>query len=485
MRMARSLAHSTEMSMDALKELLEAQHNRTELARERRLTRTLGWSAATGPSTGLGTGPESGASSLEAASVCPLCEGARFVRTTADPDDPDFGTPVPCECVRSEDARVRHDRLLRYSRLGALGRMTFGTLLRRGRTDDVEAQRRYEQAVVTAERFADHPEGWLVLSGVPGCGKTHLAAAIATRALERGTPALFFAVADLLDQLRASYGDDAELPYERLLEQLRNAPLVILDDLDAFAETPWAREKFLQLVSHRFHAALPTVFTCERSPQDLDARLAARLTDPAMSQLLVLQEATAPLYTNVGAMTRARLLEFSFERFNPGGRGLRGKVRDNLEGAYRLTREWAEAPHGWLVLVGKNGSGKTHLAAAAAAYRLERGERVCFANVPDLLDELRATFAPGTPGRFDRVFQPLLDAPLLVLDDLGAQQTSPWAQEKLYQLINHRHLARAHTIVTTNIELGAMEPRIASRLSDLDVSVVYEITAPDFRLGGV
>ena len=138
-----------------------------------------------------------------------------------------------------------------------------------------------------------------------------------------------------------------------------------------------------------------------------------------------------------------------------------------------------------VVVMGKNGSGKTHLAAAAAAYRLERGERVCFANVPDLLDELRATFAPGAPGRFDRVFQPLLDAPLLVLDDLGAQQTSPWAQEKLYQLINHRHLARAHTIVTTNVELGSMEPRIASRLSDLDVAVVYEVTAPDYRLGGV
>ncbi len=417
--------------------------------------------------------------------MCPLCLGARFVRVTADQDDPAFGQPVPCECVRNEDSRARHDRLLRYSRLGSLSRMTFATLLRRGRSDDAEAQRRYEQAVDVAEAYAARPEGWLVLSGVPGCGKTHLAAAIATRAIERGTPALFFGVADLLDQLRASYGEDAELPYERMLEQLRNAPLVILDDLDAFAETAWAREKFLQLVSHRFHAALPTVFTCERPLGELDARLAARLADPAMSQVLALQESTAPTYSQVGAMTRARLLEFTFERFNPGGRGLRGKVRDNLEGAYRLARQWAESPHGWLVLIGGNGSGKTHLAAAIAAYRLEHGERVCFANVPDLLDELRSTFAPGSASRFDRVFHPLLEVPLLVLDDLGAQQSSPWAQEKLYQLINHRHLARAHTIVTTNLELGSMEPRIASRLSDLDVSVVYEVTAPDYRLGGV
>ena len=57
------------------------------------------------------------------------------------------------------------------------------------------------------------------------------------------------------------------MPYERLSEQLRTAPLAVLDDLDSYAETPWAREKFVQLVSHRFHAALPTVFTCVRPPR--------------------------------------------------------------------------------------------------------------------------------------------------------------------------------------------------------------------------
>ena len=134
--------------------------------------------------------------------------------------------------------------------------------------------------------------------------------------------------------------------------------------------------------------------------------------------------------------------------------------------------------------LGSNGCGKTHLAAAIAGYRLEQGDKVAFANVPDLLDELRATFAPGSPERFDRRFRRLLDAPLLVLDDLGAQQTSAWAEEKLYQLLNHRHLQRTPTIVTTNRELKDMEPRIASRLADLQTSTVYQLTAPDYRTGG-
>ena len=405
------------------------------------------------------------------------------MRVTANVEDPAFGRAVPCDCVGREDDAARRERLLRYSRLGALGRFSFETLLPSGRSSDRKAQERYAAAVAAAERFAAAPEGWLVLTGVPGCGKTHLAAAIANRAIERGVPALFLSVADFLDRLRASYAEDAEVPYERLSEQLRTAPLAVLDDLDSYAETPWAREKFVQLVSHRFHAALPTVFTCVRPPEEIDARLGARLTDPALAQVFVLERATAPSYFAVGGMSRERLADFAFERFRPGGHGLRGEARQNLEGAFRLARGWAERPAGLLVLHGGNGSGKTHLAAAVAGYRLQADDTVAFATVSDLLDELRATFAPDADERFDTLFNRLRDVGLLVLDDLGAHQASPWAQEKLYQLINYRHLAQRPTVVTTDVELSKLEPRIASRLSDLQGATSYEVLAPDYRLG--
>src|SRR5262249_9417171 len=156
--------------------------------------------------------------------VCPVCDGARFVRVTSDPTSEQFGRAVPCECVRAEDDRTRTERLLRYSQLGTMQRFTFETLLVRGRSTNAHAQGRYAHVVEAARRFADAPKGWLVLAGVPGSGKTHIAAAIANRAIEQGTPALFLTVADLLDQLRASYADDAEVPYERMLEQIRSAP---------------------------------------------------------------------------------------------------------------------------------------------------------------------------------------------------------------------------------------------------------------------
>jgi DNA replication protein DnaC len=442
----------------------------------------------TGTSSGAPTTTDTGAEAGTrggGVGVCPRCEGARFVRVTDDPEHPAFGRPTPCECVRREDAEERRRRLLRYSRLGALRRLTFGTLLRSGRSSDPAGQERYAMATGLAERFAEQPEGWLVLTGAHGCGKTHLAAAIANRRIERGHPALFMTVADLLDHLRAGYRDDAEVEYERLIEQVRTAPLLVLDDLDAYAETPWAKEKFFQIVSYRFNAALPTVFTCARPPSQIDARLSARLTDPSVAQVLDLGQESMPRYFHIGAMTRDRLAAFTFEQFRPNGQGLRGEARRNLEGAFRLARQWAGEPDGWLLFIGKNGCGKTHLAAAIAAFRLDAGEAAAFANVPDLLDELRASYAPDATERFDTLFRRLLEVPLLVLDDLGAHQSSPWAEEKLYQVLNHRHLARMHTVVTTNRELKQMEPRIASRLADLKTSTVYEITAPDFRLGGM
>ncbi|MCB9483162.1 MAG: ATP-binding protein [Dehalococcoidia bacterium] len=424
----------------------------------------------------------SGIGDEEPEDLCPLCQGARFVRVTSDPNDPRFGRPQPCECARYEEPSDRRARLLRYSRLGPFQRLTFSTLIETGRANDSRLQQQYAEAVRVVRRYAELPEGWLVLVGPHGSGKTHLAAAIANDQIERGKPALFIGVADLLDELRSGYDEDAEVGYDAQLEQVKTAPLLILDDLDAYAQTAWAREKFFQIVSYRFNAALPTVFTAVKPPTEIDERLSSRLVDPAMSQVVELAHGdAAPRYVHIGAMNRERLGRYTFDDFIPDGIGLKGEQRKSLEAAYRDALKWARDPEGWLVFLGGNGCGKTHLAAAIANVRLDQGARVAFATVPDLLDELRATYAPDAPRRYDQLFRSLLDAEVLILDDLGAQKSSPWAEEKLYQLLNHRHVARAYTVVTTNKRLGDIEPRIASRLADKEVSLLREITAPDYR----
>ena len=106
-----------------------------------------------------------------------------------------------------------------------------------------------------------------------------------------------------------------------------------------------------------------------------------------------------------------------------------------------------------------------------------------FATVPDLLDHLRAAFAPTSTEVYDQLFAKMREAELLVLDDLGAQQSSPWANEKLFQLLNYRYNSGFPTVITANSQgLQAIDERIRSRLSD--ASLVYRVTldrAYDYR----
>jgi len=73
------------------------------------------------------------------------------------------------------------------------------------------------------------------------------------------------------------------------------------------------------------------------------------------------------------------------------------------------------------------------------------------------------------------------NTPLLILDDYGEHSTTPWAQEKLYQLINHRYNARLPMVVTMSCSLDEIETRVGSRLADPRISLVYLIMAPDYR----
>ena len=104
-----------------------------------------------------------------------------------------------------------------------------------------------------------------------------------------------------------------------------------------------------------------------------------------------------------------------------------------------------------------------------------------FVVVPDMLDHLRATFSPSSDVSYDRRFEEIRTAPLLVLDDLGSQAAKPWVQEKLYQLINHRYNAGLPTVITSANTLDEIDPRLQARLMDRRLVRIAPITAPSFR----
>jgi len=151
--------------------------------------------------------------------------------------------------------------------------------------------------------------------------------------------------------------------------------------------------------------------------------------------------------------------------------------------AYNAAFVFAHDPDGWLVLVGEYGCGKTHLAVAIAKVVLEQGKSVLVQTVPDLLDNLRTSFDPKAETiSFNTLFEDMKTADLLVLDDYGAENTTPWAVEKLFQILNYRYSAALPTVITTNnIGLEGIDGRIRSRLHDKSLVNVIEINAKDYR----
>ena len=397
---------------------------------------------------------------------------------------PDFGRAFPCLCQLRRSEADRLVRLQRYSNLGILREVTFEKLSPTGPGVGPEANARYDAALRAARAFAEEPVGSLLLTGGHGTGKTCLAAAAANRLIQQGRPVLFTFVPDLLDQLRGGYADDAALSHDELFEQVKNVPALILDDIGAHNGTPWAEEKLFQVVNHRYLSGLPTVLTSAVPLERLDGRLQSKLTDPRNALVIDMGGSTSVKTVSLGGIPHAMLRDMTFDSFQPEGRARTREDRETLAAALHASRAFAQEPDGWLVLVGGPGCGKTHLAVAVANRQLAQGGDVFFAFVPDLLDHLRYTFSPDSRVTYDELFDRIKQAPLLVMDDLGAESSTSWADEKLYQIIVHRHNARLPTVITMRaLPSGPADP-VASRLNDGRLVTEVPITAPDYRQTG-
>lgn len=136
---------------------------------------------------------------------------------------------------------------------------------------------------------------------------------------------------------------------------------------------------------------------------------------------------------------------------------------------------FARDPQGWIVLSGTWGTNKTRLMAACANALLEARQHFpLYVVVPDFLDYVRSAYdverGVVSESANERIEQ-AIQADVLMLDDLGAQSATPWADEKLFRIINARYNANAPLVVTTNLRTDTIEPRIRSRLFDVRLTL--------------
>lgn len=258
---------------------------------------------APGP-PGRAGGPGAAAEGAPPADACPTCKGAGWLRAEVPYGHPYFGRLFMCECLQARvEARKLRD-LQRLSNLDPFKDKTFSNF-------DTKVPG-VEKAYRAAKRFAADPQGWLVLLGGYGCGKTHLAAAIANESLQREVAVLFTTVPELLDHLRSTFAPNSDVRYDELFDSVRNSPLLILDDLGTESSTPWAQEKLYQVFNYRYNYRMPTVVTSNCPFERIDGRIRSRLSDRALSEII---EIGAPDYRQRGMGER----RFRSSRFARSG----------------------------------------------------------------------------------------------------------------------------------------------------------------------
>lgn len=413
---------------------------------------------------------------------CPICQGVGFISLDAPLGHPDFGKIVPCKCRAERIESARLEQLQQESNLSGYTGMTFDTFKTEGRGQLRATEKSIlEFALAQAKNFAADPAGWLLLIGNFGTGKTHLAAAIANEAVSRGIRNIFQPVPDLLDSIRAAYGNSDE-PYNDRIERIKNVPLLILDDLGTQSATPWASEKLYMILNHRYVNRLPTVITTNNSLQEIDGRIASRLEDPSLVMRVAMQvpDYRKPLASSAGGSVELSILPLlsqkTFDTFEKRtDESLSAEAAAQLALALKSALAFARKPSGWLIFSGGNGVGKTHLAAAIGNSCLSMHDHPLMIGVSDFLDHLRSTFGPNSSTRYDTVFDMVRSTPLLILDHLDTANATPWAKEKLFQILDYRSMVVLPTVITTILPIQDIDSNIRSRLVDAKMCRIVQM----------
>jgi len=454
---------------------------------------------------------------------CPVCGGVGFLRSEVPVGHKNFGRLEPCVCRSGEVAQNARQRLYEMSNLDRLSHLKFENFKTSGnsKAEFVTPQEvaSLQSAKDVSEEFSNALQGWLLLEGAYGCGKTHLAAAIANDAVHRGIPTLFITVPDLLDSLRFAYGNP-ETTFEARFDEIKNADLLVMDDFGTQNATAWAQEKLFQIINYRYINQLPTVITTNLILDEIESRIRSRLQDsdfvqhirifapdyrrpketsnPGISMLSApdFQKMTFGNFTTredeVGSeivTTNIQEKEDKYGKLYKHKEIIHEKVTGDhvkrLHTALNASIQFAEDPKSWLVILGGSFSGKTHLAAAIGNYRLLLGGQVILTQVSSLLDYLKATFSPNSDVSFNRRLYEVRTTPLLILDDMQEGGTSSvWAEDKLYQILTYRYYNDLPTVITSTMgpdTFAKTHIGLWNRILDTDKCEICVIDMPPYR----
>jgi DNA replication protein DnaC len=147
---------------------------------------------------------------------------------------------------------------------------------------------------------------------------------------------------------------------------------------------------------------------------------------------------------------RASLDNFQIPQDNPIARTGLGKVLLDVKA---FVREFPAGERPGLLLVGDTGTGKTHLAVAALKALIEKGHEGLFFDYQNLLDRIRAGYDRNAGASDREAYASVLDAEVLLIDDLGSHRVTEWVEDTVTSIVTHRCNNRKSLIATTNLDV--------------------------------
>lgn len=165
-------------------------------------------------------------------------------------------------------------------------------------------------------------------------------------------------------------------------------------------------------------------------------------------------------------LDKARIPErFAGKTFDNFKTGRNVKRKQLLQAAMDYANTFnfkAESLQG-LVLKGVVGCGKTHIAVAILQAVIQKGYSGLYYNMVDLLSDIRGTFSENSPLSEHELLEEVNEPDLLVLDDLGAEKTSGFVNDRLYLIVNRRYESARPVLITTNLGLDELTEKVGER----------------------